>query len=343
MKKGKDADSAFFWSVAAEFLNTYLPNVRRASECTVESYRNCLNRYVDYLEAEKGAARKTLCFQMLGRKTIKDYMAWMHTTARLSPRTCNLRLTALHSLLEFASQESADITPLCVEAGSIKGVRIDKGTIEFFEKDAMSALLAAPDTRVKIGRRNQMLLIFLYDSAARISEALNVRLCDIHRNASIPHVTLYGKGRKYRNVPLMESTAAHLDRYLSEFHIGANRKSESPLFYSVSHGKMHVLSADTPEKALKSYAKSLSETCATFPRHVHCHMIRKTRAMHLYQEGIPLPHIQQLLGHEVLSTTAGFYAFATLETLAKSIEKANPSYTEKAWKGKKLSGELLRL
>ena len=69
-------------------------------------------------------------------------------------------------------------------------------------------------------------------------------------------------------------------------------------------------------------------------------MIRKTRAMHLYQEGVPLPHIQQLLGHEVLSTTSGFYAFATLETLSKSLEKANPSNIEKLWRGKEYSEKL---
>ena len=65
--------------------------------------------------------------------------------------------------------------------------------------------------------------------------------------------------------------------------------------------------------------------------------------MHLYQEGVPLPHIQQLLGHEVLSTTSGFYAFATLETLSKSLEKANPSDMSKLWKDKEYSEKLYRL
>jgi len=65
--------------------------------------------------------------------------------------------------------------------------------------------------------------------------------------------------------------------------------------------------------------------------------------MDLYQEGVPLPHIQQLLGHEVLSTTSGFYAFATLDTLLKSLEKANPSDMSKLWKSKEYSEKLYRL
>jgi len=94
---------------------------------------------------------------------------------------------------------------------------------------------------------------------------------------------------------------------------------------------------------IKRYAKKLSDTCLSMPENVHCHMIRKTRAMDLYQEGVPLPHIQQFLGHKVLSTTSGFYAFATLETLSKSLETANPSDMEKSWKGKEYSERLYRL
>ena len=97
--KNRAEDSTFFWSIAAEFLNSYLPNVRRASVNTVESYRNCLNRYIDYLESEKGTKRKYISFKMLDRDYIKGYMSWMHKTAQLAPKTCNLRLTALHSLL----------------------------------------------------------------------------------------------------------------------------------------------------------------------------------------------------------------------------------------------------
>ena len=81
------------------------------------------------------------------------------------------------------------------------------------------------------------------------------------------------------------------------------------------------------------------------PDDVHFHMLRKTRAMSLYQEGCPLSYIQQMHGHENISTTSGFYAFATLDTLAKALEQANPDGedTEKYWKDKKISEALYRL
>ena len=286
--------------------------------------------------------RKEVCFSLFGRERLKAYLAWMNKAKNLSPKTCNLRLTAVRSLMEYACGECTDLMAVYMESSTVKGMKLYQNPIEFFEKDALSALLSAPDLQKKSERRNLMILIFLYDTAARVFEALDVRLCDLHLKATIPYVTLLGKGRKYRNIPLMKKTLDYLKRYLNEFH-GQDIIADSPLFYTVTHGRMHKLSTDTPEKMIKRYAKKASHSCISIPEYVHCHMIRKTRAMNLYQEGIPLTHIQQLLGHENLSTTSGFYAFATLETLAKSLEKVNPSSTDKMWKNKEMMDKLYRL
>ena len=81
------------------------------------------------------------------------------------------------------------------------------------------------------------------------------------------------------------------------------------------------------------------------PDKPHCHMIRKTRAMDLYKSGMPLAHIQQLLGHESMSTTSGFYAFATLETLAKSMNSANRGESDvgRKWNDKEILKKIYAL
>ena len=95
---------------------------------------------------------------------------------------------------------------------------------------AVKALLAAPDTRTKMGLRDQFLMIFLYDTGARIQEALNVKICDL-RIDKTPTVTLHGKGGKIRVVPLMKDTVQHLHNYMGVFHKGESVFSTEWLFY----------------------------------------------------------------------------------------------------------------
>ena len=140
----------------------------------------------------------------------------------------------------------------------------------------------------------------------------------------------------------MEKTILHLNRYLREFHT-SDKKSERPLFYSKTHGQINELSSDTFEKMIKKYADECRMNEQSMPEHVHCHMIRKTRAMDLYRAGVPLTHLQQLLGHENTATTGGFYAFATIDILADALNTTNPDTGIKSWDNPEIMNRLYRL
>lgn len=315
-------NSRSFWKISKNFVSHHLPDIRKCSPNTVTAYRNGINAYIDYLETEKHIHRQNVTFEDFGKKNLTDYLDWMLNERKYAEKTCNLKLTAIHSLLEFAANESSEnYMGIYLDSKVVKGLQVHTDQIEFFEDYQMKALLAAPDTKTKTGKRNQMMLILYYDTAVRIAELIEMEVNQLHLDSEVPYVTILGKGRKYRNIPLMEKTVKHLRLYLKEFH--EDGRVDVPLFYAKSHGVIHHLSHDTVENMIKKYTRDCQEKGITMPAKPHCHMIRKTRAMNLYKNGIPLTHIQQMLGHENLSTTSGFYAFATLDTLAKSMKIAN--------------------
>lgn len=331
------------WIIARKYLDEHLV-LRGASTKTIESYRITLNHYISYLETEKSISRFKLSFTDFGKDNLNAYLKWMRNEKKLKPKTCNLRITGIRSFLEFAATEEISLMPLYVESKSVVSIKTEKKLIEFFENEQLESLLKAPNRPNRTDLRNKMLLVMMYDTGARVSEITQLDLKSIHLKAETPYITIHGKGNKYRNVPLMPSTVEHLKEYLKEFHSDSNSSLEkTPLFYSTIHGRKCFLSSDTLERLIKKYSQKCELEGVRMPERVHCHMIRKTRAMNLYNAGVPLPHIQQLLGHEDISTTSGFYAFITLSQLAKELENTAYSDEEPEWKDPSVLEKLLKL
>ncbi|NBH70781.1 integrase [Clostridiaceae bacterium] len=196
-----------------------------------------------------------------------------------------------------------------------------------FQKERLSrneiSLLAEPDTGTEIGVQDQFLMIFLYDTGARIQEVLDVKICDVKVDRT-PTVTLHGKGKKNRIVPLMKDTVKHLQNYMKVFHPGETWMSSEWLFYVERKGIRNAMCDDTARLRIQKYAASAREKCPDVPLNVHPHLWRHTRAMHLYQHGMDLTLISQWLGHKQLETTL-IYAYADTEAKRKAITEAMAS------------------
>jgi site-specific recombinase XerD len=329
MKRERTTRAPDFYRYARDYLHTYLPTVARRSPNTVEAYRISLECFLHYLAEQHGVGRAHVSFDHLDRQHLKSWLAWMADQQHYAPRTIGLRLTAVKAFLAYCSAEDLTLVAVNQAAKALRAPVAARNPIEYLTEPETRAVLSAFTGRTAKSRRNRMLLILLYDTAARIGEITAMTLADLHLGKP-GHVVLTGKGDKTRVVPLTAKTIEHLDVYLAEFHPGPARDTTRPVFYSLHNGRPTALSTDTVAAVLTSAAATARRECPSVPRNIHCHMLRKTKAMDLYQQGIPLPIIMRLLGHENMSTTSAFYAFATIDMMRKAVEAATPAVTAPA-------------
>ena len=210
---------------------------------------------------------------------------------------------------------------MSAELAAIKAQRNDPfSKVEYLSEEAVCVLLQEPGATKRLGLRDRMMLVFFYDTGARIQEVLNVRLCDLTLNAT-PKVVLYGKVRKVRTVPLMKDTVLHLKQYLAVFHEEVSLASEQFLFYTERKGERKPVCDDTVRLMMRKYAESARAKYPEIPAHVHPHLWRHTRAMHLYQRGMDLTLVSQWLGHSNLETTL-IYTHADIEYKRRAMNHA---------------------
>jgi len=157
----------------------------------------------------------------------------------------------------------------------------------------------------------------MYDSAARDCEMLSMRLCDF--DATKKTVYLLGKGNKPRLVPISTDTVHHFQRYVKLYHPSEN--GTDFMFYTIHRNEKTPMSDDNVARFLRKYGEEAKLSCPEVPEKIHPHLIRATRAMHLYRAGMPLPILSEWLGHEDPLTTL-IYARADTEMKRKAIEQA---------------------
>ena len=335
----------YFYEMLRDFLHKYLVVQRNFTEATVKNYTDSLDQYRQYLREQKGIPFDKAGFHCFSKEMVYDFCIWMRDSQSKAINTINLRLSVIKSFLRYCSEEDASLSALYLK---VKSIRRFKGKtdpkLEYLTQEQLETVFAAPDTTTRNGRRNQYFMIHAYETGGRVEELVGMTLGDIIRNGNSVQIRLHGKGDKTRYNPLPTEVIPHLDAYLSEFH--PDGKNDDYLFYTI-HGRKHTkMSPRTVNSLLSSYAKQMHEMDPTFPKSLHCHVLRHSIGMAMYKAGIPISYIKDFLGHSSIDSTA-VYAHADNDAMAEALrsvdQEALPekdsngnvvSVPEKKWKGK---------
>ncbi|MGB4406468.1 MAG: tyrosine-type recombinase/integrase [Sphaerochaeta sp.] len=324
-------------NLISEWFEVYLPDQRMCSPKTQESYNYSLSLYLHYLHEVEKTGLEDLCLDSFSAKKITGFMNWQVSVRKCCPSTCNNRLAALRSFLDYAAQKNILMSSVWLESKRIKKMKGVPKRIMPLSVKAMTALLEQPDQHTKTGRRDYMLFSLLYDMAARIDELLSISLNQIHLELSPPSIRLFGKGRKCRTIVLMPRTVGNLKTYLLSFH--PDPSPGNYLFYTNSKKRHDKISQDAIAKRLKKYSILAREGTPEVPESVHSHQIRRSRAQHMLDDGIPLPQLSRFLGHEQITTTQ-IYVEVNQKQITEALEKAEPG-SAKGERGKWTDEQLL--
>jgi site-specific recombinase XerD len=194
--------------------------------------------------------------------------------------------------------------------------------IRHLTPEQTQALLALPGFASRSARRDTTLLSVLYDTGARVQELCDLCVRDVRLDQP-PIIALTGKGRKTRHVPLLKNTVKLLYSYMEENALLKNGNQDSPLFFNQRRAK---LTRGGVSHILRKYAAELSDKYPDVPEKLTPHVLRHSKSMHLYQSGVNLIYIRDILGHIDISTT-DIYARADTESKRKALEDVYPDIT----------------
>lgn len=309
------------------FLLEYLVTDRNLARNTQMSYRDTLLLLLPFLSKARHKGVDRLRIDDISPLEVRSFLAYLEEERGCGGATRNLRLAVIHSLAKFIGMHSPEHVGWCAAIRAVPFKKTAQFTLTYMDKPEVDALLATPDRNTPGGRRDHAMLLFLYNTGARVSEAAQLTVGDIQWGSS-PAVHLVGKGNKARWCPIWTQTEALLKQLAAgqtaEDHVFRNRLDQPLTRYGI-----YRLVQRTVKQARLSMP-SLKD------KQISPHCLRHTCAVHLLRSGVDINTIRAWLGHVSLDTTH-VYAEIDLEMKANALAhcdvpenvSARPWHTDK--------------
>jgi len=307
------------------FFSHYLPVQKGLSANTLAAYRDAIKLLLCYAADTGRKPLDKLVVEDIAEKVVLGFLDYVQEVRSCSARTRNARLAAIQSLFGYIAREQPELLAHCQRIRAIPLKHTEHRTVDYLEENEMQAILDSVEIHSRTAIRDRALLLLLYNTGARVSEIVELKLCDLRLDGTA-QVELLGKGRKYRACPLWPETVTALRAYLKQRT--PKQPQTEPLFVNANgvpitrFGIRHITA---------KYAAAAQHQCPSIKtKPVSPHTIRHTTAMHLLRSGNDVNMVSYWLGHADINTTH-IYLEIDMEMKRKMLEKTHaPAIKNKA-------------
>jgi integrase/recombinase XerD len=286
---------------------------RNLSSDSQRSYRDAIVLLLRFVESRYGISPDRLAVETVNGRVVREFLVHLEKDRGNSESTRNQRLATLHSLYRFIARQAPEAVAVATEVQAVPFRKTSSEPVPYLEKPEMDAILSAQDQTTAQGRRDYSLLLFLYNTGARASEAAGLLRGALDLGPS-PFVRLVGKGSKTRICPLWPYTAKVLGSLLGPRGI---MTPDAPVFLNVRGQQITRFGIHTLVE--RSVARAAKAVPSLTEKQVSPHVVRHTVAVHLLRSGVDINTIRAWLGHVNLGTT-NKYAEVDLEMKARALE-----------------------
>jgi site-specific recombinase XerD len=296
MRKATAPKPPSFAALVQQFFTEYLVAQRAVSPRTVACYRDALMLFLDFASGKLRKAPIAMRLADIQPDLILAFLDHLEHGRKNAVRSRNLRLTALRAFLKFAGRR--DVTSLhdVERALAVPMKRFERPMLGFLSRAEMVAVLGQPGATWS-SQRDHLLLAMLYNTGARVSEIIGVRVVDVVLDGGAC-VHLHGKGRKLRSIPLWDATVVEIRAWLRQ---NPTLRGEAALLPNRDGQTMSR--SNVAQRLSLAVTHAAVEHPSLLGKRVSPHTLRHTSAMHLLQSGVRFNVIALWLGHESTTTT----------------------------------------
>ena len=285
-----------FAALVQQFFTEYLVAQRALSPRTIDCYRDALMLFLEFAGRKLSKAPTALRLVDIQPDLILAFLDHLEHERHNAVRSRNLRLTALRTFLKFASRRDLSSLHAVERALAVPMKRFERPLLGFLTREEMLAVLGQPGSSWT-SQRDHLLLAMLYNTGARVSEIVGVRVVDIVlEGAACVH--LQGKGRKQRSVPLWKATVVEIRAWL---RLNPTLLGKAALLPNRDGRAM--CRSNVTQRLNLAVGRASAQLPSILKKPISPHTLRHTTAMHLLQSGVPFNVIALWLGHESTTTT----------------------------------------